>query len=92
MSKKIVIIIVVCVLLLACILGYFYWKNLQSKKPSAIIDNQVKQAESALEAVNEAAIQGVLPSISTNPIENKPDINPADKTNPLDQIKTNPFE
>ena len=34
----------------------------------------------------------VLPSVSTNPLDNKPDINPADQTNPFKNIKTNPFE
>lgn len=27
-----------------------------------------------------------------NPLEKKPDLNPADKTNPFANIKTNPFE
>jgi predicted negative regulator of RcsB-dependent stress response len=43
------------------------------------------------EKVLEDATKGVLPSLSTNPLENKPDINPADKANPYTNIKTNPF-
>ena len=34
----------------------------------------------------------VIPSINTNPLENKPNINPVDQTNPFKNIKTNPFE
>lgn len=37
-------------------------------------------------------IEAVLPSVSTNPLENKPNINPVDQTNPFKNIKTNPFE
>jgi flagellar basal body-associated protein FliL len=33
-----------------------------------------------------------VPSVSTNPLDNKPDINPVDQTNPFKNIKTNPFE
>jgi hypothetical protein len=34
----------------------------------------------------------ILPSTSTNPLDNKPNINPVDQTNPFKNIKTNPFE
>ena len=34
----------------------------------------------------------ILPAVSTNPLNNKPDINPVDKTNPFRSLKTNPFE
>ena len=40
----------------------------------------------------ENAAKGVLPSIGVNPLESKPDINPADKANPFKDIKINPFE
>lgn len=43
-------------------------------------------------SVLDAATQGVLPSIGTNPLTNKPDINPTSKTNPFTSVKTNPFE
>ena len=43
-------------------------------------------------SVLDAATQGVLPSIGTNPLTNKPDINPTSRTNPFDSVKTNPFD
>ena len=43
-------------------------------------------------SVLDAAMQGVLPSIGTNPLTNKPDINPTSRTNPFDSVKTNPFD
>ncbi|MDP2665579.1 MAG: hypothetical protein Q8P23_02980 [bacterium] len=43
-------------------------------------------------SVLDAAMQGVLPSIGTNPLTNKPDINPTSKTNPFTSVKTNPFQ
>jgi flagellar basal body-associated protein FliL len=42
--------------------------------------------------ISETATQGVLPEINTNPLEEKPDLNPADKTNPFKEVTTNPFE
>ncbi len=41
--------------------------------------------------ITDSATKGVLPSLQTNPLEDKPDINPADKANPFKDIKTNPF-
>lgn len=35
---------------------------------------------------------GVVNSVNTNPLDNKPNINPVDQTNPYKNIKTNPFE
>ena len=46
----------------------------------------------AVEKITDSATKGVLPSLETNPLENKPDINPADQANPYKDIKTNPFE
>ena len=63
--------------------GYFYFKNKFVSAPES--------AEEA-EKITEGATRGVLPSLETNPLENKPDINPADKANPIKNIKVNPFE
>ena len=48
--------------------------------------------KSAALNLQSAATQGVLPSIGTNPLTNKPDINPTSRTNPFDSVKTNPFD
>ncbi len=47
-----------------------------------------KQASEVVNQTNSA----VLPSTSTNPLENKPNVNPVDQTNPFKNIKTNPFQ
>jgi len=64
------------VLLILLGAGYWYW---QSKK-------------SDVEVADGATNEEVLPPFSVNPLENKPDINPVDQTNPFKNIKTNPFE
>jgi len=76
--KKSYLIAIVSVVVLLILLGasYWYW---QSKK-------------SGVEVINETANQEILPSVSTNPLDNKPNINPVDQTNPFKNIKTNPFE
>ena len=33
----------------------------------------------------------VIPLVSTNPLDNKPNINPVDQANPFANIKINPF-
>lgn len=80
MNKK-VLIVVIAALVGAGLAGYFLW----GKKSG-------KSAEDATESILESATQGILPSLETNPLENKPDLNPADKANPFKNIKTNPFE
>ena len=67
--------------------GYFYWNWLQKSKLK-FWDN----TGDAGDKITDSAIKGVLPSLGTNPLENKPDINPADAGNPIKNIKTNPFE
>ncbi|MDP3758728.1 MAG: hypothetical protein Q8Q86_03340 [Candidatus Daviesbacteria bacterium] len=87
MNKKILIIIIAVILIIALgVGGYFYW-NKKSK-----IENALNRASDALQKLTESVTKGVLPSIQTNPLENKPDINPADKANPFKNIKINPFE
>ena len=81
MNKK-TIIIIVAVVLLVLAAGYFYWINFKKSK----IGNF-----NTAEDITNSATKGVLPSLQTNPLENKPDLNPANKTNPFANIKTNPF-
>jgi len=76
--KKSYLIAIVLVVVLLILLGASYW-YLQSKK-------------SGVEVIIEPANEEVLPSVSTNPLDNKPNINPADQTNPFKNIKINPFE
>ncbi|OGI71172.1 hypothetical protein A3B84_01410 [Candidatus Nomurabacteria bacterium RIFCSPHIGHO2_02_FULL_35_13] len=76
MNKKKIVIIVVILVIIIVVIGYLF---LSSKTPFQSIEN-----------VN----QGVLPSLgeSTNPLKNKPNVNPVDVSNPFRSIKTNPFQ
>ena len=86
--KKETLIIIAAVLLIGLAVGgYFIWKNSVSSEKKTL-----DKAGEAAEKITESATQGVLPSIGINPLENKPDINPADKANPFKNIITNPFE
>lgn len=85
MNKKILITAVILIIAVG-VGGYFYW-NRKSK-----IENALDKAGGALQKLTDSITKGVLPSIQTNPFENKPDINPADKANPYKDIKINPFE
>lgn len=82
-SNKKLILIGVVALVIGLTTGYFFWQKYKTPKLTP---------EETAEKITESATQGVLPSIQTNPLENKPDINPADKANPFKNIKINPFE
>jgi len=41
---------------------------------------------------SDSDIEGVLPALQPNALENKPDINPMNAANPIGDIKINPFE
>jgi len=92
-NKKTLIILIVLITIVLLIAlgtgGYIYWnkwKKLQVGKDA------LEKSGEAAETITGSATKGVLPSLGTNPLENKPDINPADKSNPFKNIKTNPFE
>ena len=78
--KKGVIIVVIVLVLLLIVIGYLFLKSRKSSQ----------SAEKMSQIIN----QGVLPSLgeNTNPMKNKPDVNPVDASNPFRSIKTNPFE
>lgn len=83
MPKKILLIAATLVLLAALATGAYLYLN-KGQAPEA--------ARDAAEKLSQSAGQGVLPAIGTNPLENKPNLNPVDKTNPFNDIKTNPFK
>lgn len=88
-SKKMLILIIV-VLLAGLIAGGFIFWNKWKKSDSS--SAQLEKAGEVAEEITESVTKGTLPSLGTNPLENKPDINPANQTNPFTNIKTNPFE
>ena len=90
-SKKETLIIIAAVLLIGLIVGgYFLWNNW--KKSSSSETTILEKAGEAAEKITESATKGVLPSIGINPLESKPNVNPADKANPFKNIITNPFK
>ncbi len=92
LSKKIMLALIAIILLIGLGAGvYFYWNYSKKSKAEAGV-KALENAGNAVEKINESATQGALPSLGTNPLENKPDINPADKANPFKDIKTNPFD
>lgn len=86
-KKEILMIAAVVLIIGLAVGGYFLWKNSISSDNKAL-DN----AGEAADKITKSATQGVLPSIGTNPLESKPDVNPADKANPFKNIITNPFQ
>ncbi len=89
MNKKIIVPIIIVILIIALgIGGYFYWKN---KIKMNMAEKSLETLGEAAERLTESVVKGILPSFQTNPLENKPDINPADKVNPFKDLKINPF-
>lgn len=85
-NKKIVLIVIVVAIIVVSALGvsvYFYWQNHKKVAPN-VLPNGANN-------ITNNTTRGVLPSIKTNAIENKPDVNPVDKANPYKDIKVNPF-
>jgi len=77
--KEIIWSVVAVVVVLAAIGGYYYFSNTQTT------ESDIQSAIDAANSITESATQGVLPSLGevTNPLNNKPDINPTSKTNPF---------
>lgn len=100
--NKNILIIAIAIVLLAILItgGYlFYLKSKTSAVSPAVPTNNSKTedliktniAEDSAK-ITEDATKGVLPQIQTNPLDQKPDLNPVSKTNPYKNIKTNPFK
>lgn len=81
MKKLILTFLILIIVVVLGLLGYFYWNK--TKK----VDTDIKILDTT-----DNITQEVLPEINTNPLKNNPEINPVDKTNPFKDIKTNPFE
>ncbi len=90
-KRKVVVITVisavVVILIVSAVIGYLYYKKIKSQYGA----NVLNEAGDTAGKITESATQGVLPSINTNALENKPNVNPADAANPIKNIKTNPF-
>lgn len=82
-NKKIIIIVSATALLFTVLIAWYIVRNISIKNSSSTSQDQSN--------VNQAT-KGALPSISTNPLEDKPNLNPAEQSNPIKEVKTNPFE
>jgi hypothetical protein len=96
MNKKIVIVISSSALLLIftvlVIGGYFYLNKPKQTPEKNNLQDVIQSNQNLTEDIVQSAVEGTLPSINTNLLEDKPDLNPADKTNPFANIETNPFK
>ncbi|MDI6734444.1 MAG: hypothetical protein QMD50_03100 [Patescibacteria group bacterium] len=93
MNRQTIIYIVVGLIIALLVAGYFLWYKPQFDKE--VPDEEIfKEVSKGAETITEKASEGVLPSIDvgSNPLEDKPVINPAEKANPFKAVKTNPFE
>ena len=50
------------------------------------------QQQTSVEDTAQTVTDDIVNSVKSNPVENKPDINPADNVNPIRKVKTNPFD
>lgn len=89
--RKIIIITATAIALITLGIGVFFYIN-NSQSPEQAVNLPAEQTDATAQPTGEQTSQIALPSIQTNPLENKPDINPAGKANPIKNIKTNPFE
>ncbi|MBU2082011.1 hypothetical protein KKH14_01135 [Patescibacteria group bacterium] len=87
-KKEILMIAAVILIIILAIGGYFWWNSWRNSSGNKVLDS----AGDAAKKITENATKGILPSIGTNPLESKPDVNPANKANPFKNIITNPFQ
>lgn len=87
-NRAVIITIAGALILILLAVGILFFYKYKNKA-----DDALKNVGDTTEML-EGATKGVLPSLPTvtNPLENKPDLNPVDKANPMKNIKTNPFE
>lgn len=76
--KKSYLIVAVSIIVLLILSGVGYW-YIRSRKTEVKVTTETPNEE-------------VVPLVSTNPLDNKPNVNPVDQANPFKNIKTNPFE
>ncbi|MFH1392969.1 MAG: hypothetical protein ABIG73_01110 [Patescibacteria group bacterium] len=89
-KKEILIIAAVVLVIGLAVGGYFWWDSWKNSISSGI--QTLENIGGTADKITESATKGVLPSIGINPLESKPDVNPADKANPFKNIITNPFQ
>lgn len=99
MSRKLIVSVFACATITVFVIAgyFFYGKNKKVEPlPTASVNNNASNIinEESIQGdqITDSATKGTIPSIQTNPLEEKPDLNPVEKTNPYTNIKTNPFK
>ncbi len=89
MNKKALISAGVTIVVAALIAWYFATKTGTGEKPASS-----PPATSSESAAVQRAAQAAVPSFGdvTSPLQNQPNVNPAENANPLQSVKTNPFQ
>ncbi len=77
--------------LVLIVLGWYFYRNKSATITPEAATQALDTLGSSTDVLTQSVTQGILPSLSVNPLESKPDVNPAEKTNPFSSIKTNPF-
>ncbi len=83
MNKKTIVLIVVAVVVAGAIGGYMYSQSKHAAPSPATLESVGTGAT----AIASSAAQGVVPSFgnAVNPLQNQPNINPLNVTNPFNQ-------
>lgn len=100
MNRKIVLIVfaVTVIVVLSMVVGLYLAPGNAPQPKQPVVSKPVQTTTSTelpeitTPDITQTATQGALPTINTNPLESKPDLNPADKANPFSDIETNPFK
>ncbi len=95
MNKNLKIILIITVIIVLSLIGFFVWKKFkisQSQVEKTV--SEIEKTSEAAKIITESASQGVLPLINStaNPYEKISETNPVEKANPFKDIKTNPFK
>jgi len=87
-----IIAVLILVLLTAGI--YFLQMKINAQKAANAAKKAATDVESTINSINQNIANSVAPKIDTtvNPMENAPDLNPYQNTNPFADVKINPFK
>lgn len=88
-NKNIFVLVVVALLIVLGVAGYFYWQKYLS--PAAKEAAALSGVNDAAQTLTDSASKGVLPNMDTSAAVDAA-TNAITDTNPFSDIKTNPFQ
>lgn len=97
MQQNKILLIILAVAAAIIIIGYGAWKFFGVKSQPTMVPQSTSQGQAPAPqpgGTEATSTYGTLPEIEsvTNPLEEKPDLNPVDRANPFKDIYKNPFE